>query len=316
MHIQIKQLNKRYKTVNAVSNLSFDVNSGEIFAILGPNGAGKSSTLRMMVGLTSIDSGEIIFRDNDNSFTKLSSEQFGYLPEERGLFQETTLHQTLHYIAALKGMKKRDAEQEIQFWLEEFELTDRQKEPLKALSKGNQQKIQLLSSIIHRPRLVILDEPFSGLDPVNQEKVIQFLKTLQQKGTTVLLSAHQMSLVEKLADRLLLMAHGKSVLHGDMQQIRAASTLGSRLHLELAQDTEAGALTAIQQNLPEIENLQMADARHAQLQLSASAQIPSILKALLAKLEINNLQLQQPGLHDIYLHALGQKTAEQEHHND
>lgn len=315
MHIQIRNLYKSYKTVNAVNDLSFDIRSGEIFAILGPNGAGKSSTLRMLVGLTTVDKGQILI-DNGKQQAKLNSEQFGYLPEERGLYQETSIHKTLHYIAALKGMEKADAEQQIQFWLREFELLDRQKEPLKALSKGNQQKVQLLSSIIHRPELVILDEPFSGLDPVNQEKVIQFLKTLKAQGTTILLSAHQMSLVEKLADRLLLMAQGEAVLYGDMKQIRAASTLGGTLSLELAEMVNEEVLATVQQQIPSVLAATKIDALNIQLQLSVDCHIPTLLKQTMALLPVANLQLQQPGLHEIYLHALNNGVAEKENQHD
>lgn len=314
MHIEVNQLSKRYKTLQAVNELSFTVNSGEIFAILGPNGAGKSSTIRMLVSLTTKDSGEIIFKQHNNPFSRLQSEQFGYLPEERGLYQDVSVHKILHYVAALKGMRKADAEQQIQQWLTEFELDDRQKEPLKSLSKGNQQKIQLLSSIIHRPELVILDEPFSGLDPMNQEKVISFLKTLQQQGTTVLLSAHQMSLVEKLADRLLLMANGKSVLYGDMQTIRSESTLGSELLLELETMPEQAQLDALQKANKDVHSLTVKNSNSLQLQLLSGCQIPNLLQALMASLPISNLQLQQPGLHEIYLHALsGNTTGSQPH---
>lgn len=314
MHIEVSKLSKRYKSLQAVKELSFTVNSGEIFAILGPNGAGKSSTIRMLVGLTTKDSGEIIFNQHNNPFSRLQSEQFGYLPEERGLYQDVSVHKILHYVAALKGMRKADAEQQIQQWLTEFELHDRQKEPLKSLSKGNQQKIQLLSSIIHRPELVILDEPFSGLDPMNQEKVIRFLKTLQQQGTTVLLSAHQMSLVEKLADRLLLMANGKSVLYGDMQSIRSESTLGSELLLELETMPEQAQLDALQKANKDVHSLTVKNSNSLQLQLRAGCQIPNLLQALMGSLPISNLQLQQPGLHEIYLHALsGNTTGSQPH---
>lgn len=314
MHIDVNSLSKRYKNLTAVDALSFRVNSGEIFAILGPNGAGKSSTIRMLVGLTSKDSGDIVFQHHEQSFTQLDSDQFGYLPEERGLYQDVSIHKILHYVAALKGMRKADAEQQIQHWLTEFELADRQKEPLKSLSKGNQQKIQLLSSIIHRPELVILDEPFSGLDPVNQEKVIQFLKTLQQQGTTVLLSAHQMSLVEKLADRLLLMANGKSVLYGNMDSIRTESTLGSELQLELASVPETAQLDAIRQGFDDVCSVTLNKANNLHLQLVSRCQIPNLLQQLMTMLPIVNLQLQQPGLHEIYLHALSENTTGSQSH--
>ena len=181
MNIQITNLTKRYKTVTAVDNISLTVNSGEIYALLGPNGAGKSSLVRMLVGLTQADEGSIEISDASGPRPQLSPEDFAYLPEDRGLYQDRTIVDNLGFIAELRGLDKSLAQQRIDQWLDYFDLTERKKEPMRQLSKGNQQKVQLIATLIHDPDLVILDEPFSGLDPVNQEHVMNVLTDLKQR---------------------------------------------------------------------------------------------------------------------------------------
>ncbi|PYE31566.1 ABC-2 type transport system ATP-binding protein [Idiomarina fontislapidosi] len=221
MNIQITNLTKRYKTVTAVDNISLTVNSGEIYALLGPNGAGKSSLVRMLVGLTQADEGSIEISNSNGPRPQLSPEDFAYLPEDRGLYQDRTILDNLGFIAELRGLDKSLAQQRIEQWLEYFDLSERKKEPMRQLSKGNQQKVQLIATLLHDPDLVILDEPFSGLDPVNQEHVMNVLTELKQRGKTVLLSAHQMALVERLADKMLLMSHGRALAQGTLAEIRA-----------------------------------------------------------------------------------------------
>ena len=298
MHLSVNQIKKQYADVLAVDELSFEVESGEIFAVLGPNGAGKSSTIRMLIGLTFPDSGAIQYTDNNNQTVKLSSELFGYLPEERGLYQESNILDTLVYMGQLKGMSKSDAIEQAETWLTSFDLIERKKDPLKSLSKGNQQKVQLVSAIIHQPKIVFLDEPFSGLDPINQEKVIQFLLKLKEQGTTIILSAHQMSLVEKLADRFLLMNKGKAAFYGDMQEIRQSTQLGSHLVITFTQSTTPELFPLNEQILAATA----IDDSTIKLSLSPSCKVPQLLQSLLAEHQIEGLQIQQPSLHDIYVH--------------
>jgi ABC-2 type transport system ATP-binding protein len=301
MRLSVKDVKKQYATVLAVDGLSFDVGEGEIFALLGPNGAGKSSTIRMLIGLTKSDAGMIEFtRSDGKSYDQLSSELFGYLPEERGLYQEATILSTLTYMAQLKGMSKGDAMEQANEWLERFDLSDRKKDALKSLSKGNQQKVQLISSVIHRPAIAFLDEPFSGLDPVNQEKVIEFLMTLKEKGTTIILSAHQMSLVEKLADRFLLMNQGKLALYGTMDEIRAETQLGATLIVRFRQDVSV-SLFPFSDSIKQIEQ---TDKQTLALTLSPACNVPALLQKVLAEHEVDAIQTQQPSLHDIYLNSV------------
>ena len=301
MHLSVTEVKKQYATVLAVDHLSFEVKSGEIFALLGPNGAGKSSTIRMLIGLTRADTGNISFANQQGEkYERLDSADFGYLPEERGLYQENSILKSLEYMGQLKGMSRADAQSEAQKWLEKFDLHERQKDPLKTLSKGNQQKVQLISAIIHQPAIVFLDEPFSGLDPVNQEKVIEFLVMLKQQGTTIILSAHQMSLVEKLADRFLLMDQGRAALYGSMQEIRQKSQLGSTLNVHFSEPVNASDF-----DLKEgINDILQIDERELKFSLNPTCHVPTLLQSLLSEQSIESLQTQQPSLHDIYLNSV------------
>jgi ABC-2 type transport system ATP-binding protein len=301
MQLSVKDVKKQYAAVQAVDGLSFDVGKGEIFALLGPNGAGKSSTIRMLIGLTKSDSGSIRFTEQGGQqYDRLPSELFGYLPEERGLYQEATILNTLIYMAQLKGMSKADATQQANEWLERFDLADRKKDVLKSLSKGNQQKVQLISSVIHRPAIAFLDEPFSGLDPVNQEKVIEFLITLKEKGTTIILSAHQMSLVEKLADRFLLMNQGKLALYGTMQEIRTKTLLGATLIVRFSHDVSVSMFPTSE----DITHVEHSDEQTLVFTLSPTCNVPTLLQVILAEHGVDTIQTQQPSLHDIYLNSV------------
>jgi ABC-2 type transport system ATP-binding protein len=222
--LSIQSVVKRYATVLAVDGISLDIARGEIVALLGPNGAGKSTLIRMLVGITRPDEGRILW--NGVEGVRLPAAELGYLPEDRGLYQDVSLQRTLTYFARLRGVPSSDAERMATEWLTRFELADRAKEKLGALSKGNQQKVQFAAAVLHRPRFAILDEPFSGLDPLNQELFLDLVRTLRTAGTTVLFSAHQMSLVERLADRVFVMHRGRELMHGPV----ASLTNGGSLH--------------------------------------------------------------------------------------
>jgi ABC-2 type transport system ATP-binding protein len=301
VQLSVKQIRKQYAEVLAVDDLSFEVKSGEIFALLGPNGAGKSSTIRMLIGLTYPDTGVISFTNIEGQkIPKLVSGDFGYLPEERGLYQESNIQDTLVYMGQLKGMTKTDASEQAKIWLTSFDLAERQKDQLKTLSKGNQQKVQLISAIIHRPKIVFLDEPFSGLDPVNQEKVISFLQLLRQQGTTIILSAHQMSLVEKLADRFMLMNKGKATLYGSIKDIRQAAQLGTNLTVAFSDPVSIESFLLTEQ----IMQVVSIDSHSIQFTLAPSCHVPQFLQSMLAEHQIESLQTEQPSLHDIYINSV------------
>ena len=196
--IAIRNVVKQFATVVAVADVTLDVARGEIFALLGPNGAGKTTLLRMILGLLLPDRGRIEFA---GYAVRPPPHEIGYLPEDRGLYPDVNVIDTLTHFGALRGMDRRVARASALDWLKRMDLADRAREQLKAFSKGNQQKIQFISAILHQPVLAVLDEPFSGLDPLNQDFFLSLIQELRASGTTVVLSAHQMQLVERSADR-------------------------------------------------------------------------------------------------------------------
>jgi len=215
--IFIENLRKAYATVVAVDGVSLQVPRGEIFGLLGPNGAGKTTTIRMLMDIIKPDSGEARVL---GELPGASRRRVGYLPEERGLYRSLKVLDCLGYLGQLKGMTRSAARQRAQQLLERVELGEWGKRKVDELSRGMQQKVQLIASIIHDPELVILDEPFQGLDPVNAEMVRGLIRDLRAQGKTVVLSAHEMSLVEMLCERIALINHGRVVLEGRLDEIK------------------------------------------------------------------------------------------------
>lgn len=303
MRLSVQHVTKRYRTVTAVDDISLDIQPGKIQALLGPNGAGKSSLVRMLVGLTQPDSGEILVENNGQPI-RLSYHDFAYLPEDRGLYQDRSILDNLGYIASLRGLKMNDVRGDINDWLARFDLTDRKDEPLRQMSKGNQQKVQLIATLLHDPQLVILDEPFSGLDPVNQEHVLTVLSELRDRGKTVVLSAHQMALVERLADTMLLMNQGRSVAQGSLQEIR------NTLLPEPVYRVTTNAEQALQQwrDMDAIQGLQKLNDQQVELTFFSDVAVDALWPQLAQRAPISAFAPIQPGLHDLYLDTIRQQT--------
>lgn len=306
MQLIVTAINKAYSSVQAVKNVSFHINSGEIFALLGPNGAGKSSIIRMLVGMTKPDSGSIMISYQSQHYDHVPRRLLGYLPEDRGLYPDKSIEKNLLYLAQLHGLSKSKALSEMDYWLDVFELTARRHDELKQLSKGNQQKVQLIAAVLHQPALVILDEPFSGLDPINQEKVVLFLQQLKAKGMTVILSAHQMAMVEKLADHMLLMAQGQVVLAGTLQQIQQQSQNQRQMKVGFSSEVNAAQL----EQLAAVVTVQQLQARHYLLTLAEQASVSDCLKQLLQYGELTQVEMQSADLHQLYLAAMARHKPE------
>ncbi|MGE5361365.1 MAG: ABC transporter ATP-binding protein [Bacteroidales bacterium] len=291
---------KRFATVTAVDELSFDVREGELVALLGPNGAGKTTAVRMLLGLIEPDRGTISWRLGADDPARPPARDLGYLPEERGLYRDQPVLRTLVYLGVLRGLTRADARREALAWLERLELGDRAEEKLDALSKGNQQKVQLVSALLHRPRFLILDEPFSGLDPINQEHVIDIIRELREAGTAVLLSAHQMALVERLADRVWLMAHGRTVLSGTLAEIRARGQGHVRLVIETDQAPPLEALAA----LDAVLDVHVDDGRRVVVLSRHGVDLAPIFARAAALFPIREVHSDVPTLHDIYVRTV------------
>ncbi len=216
--VSVSHVAKRFGQVQAVRDVSFEVYPGEIFGLLGPNGAGKTTTIRVMLDIFKADAGKVtIFGE---PFSESVKDRIGYLPEERGLYRDQTLEQMLPYFAALKGVPEGEARQRMEIWLKRFDLWEDRTKKTQELSKGMQQKAQIVATLLHEPDLVVIDEPFSGLDPVNTRLVKEVIQELQEAGKTVIMSTHQMYQVEMLCNRILLIDKGEGVLYGKLADIK------------------------------------------------------------------------------------------------
>jgi ABC-2 type transport system ATP-binding protein len=216
--IQVSHIAKAFGDTHAVVDVSFDVERGEIFGLLGPNGAGKTTTIRLILDIFKPDHGSVaVF---GGPMTEEKKERIGYMPEERGLYQDAPLERCLIYLGTLKGLSKAQARQRLDGLLARFELAAHKGKKVKELSKGMQQKAQIINTILHQPELIIIDEPFSALDPLNTQLVKDLMQELRDQGTTIVMSTHQMHQVEELCDRILLIDDGRNVLYGELDRIR------------------------------------------------------------------------------------------------
>lgn len=216
--IAVHGVTKKYGDFTAVDNLSFDVRRGEIFAMLGPNGAGKTTTIRMILDILKPDAGSIAVWGRP--INDAARARIGYLPEERGLYRDERVLDMLVYLGQLKGMARADARARAMSLLEQVGLAENAHNKVKELSKGMQQKVQVIATILPRPDLVIIDEPFSGLDPINTELIKEMLYEMHRQGVTIIMSTHQMHQIEEMADRLLMIDRGRRVLYGDVHEVR------------------------------------------------------------------------------------------------
>ncbi len=218
MSLQLQHVMKKYKDFTAVDDLNFTIEKGEIFGLIGQNGAGKTTTFRMILDLQETTAGTITW--NGQPVNNINRDVLGYLPEERGIFPTMKVEDQLYFFGELRGMKKEELKKDIDFWISRFELEEKRKDKAETLSKGNQQKVQLIASFIHKPQFLILDEPFSGLDPVNKDLLKDAILLLKEQGTTILFSSHQMDNVEELCDHLCLLKRGVSLFTGSLLDLK------------------------------------------------------------------------------------------------
>ncbi|MEN8172919.1 MAG: ATP-binding cassette domain-containing protein [Chloroflexota bacterium] len=219
MHpMKVSQIAKSFGDTKAVVDVSFEVKRGEIFGLLGPNGAGKTTTIRMMLDIFKPDSGTVSILGGP--MTEGKKARIGYMPEERGLYQDVSLDRCLLYLASLKGVQKSAARQRLDDFLERFDLMAYKNKKVKELSKGMQQKAQIITTLLHQPELIIVDEPFSALDPLNVRLVKDLIRETRDQGVTIIMSTHQMHQVEELCDRIVLIDNGREVLYGNLAEIR------------------------------------------------------------------------------------------------
>lgn len=216
--LEVKQLYKTFGSLTAVNDVSFTIHDGEIMGMIGQNGAGKTTTFRLILDFLTADSGSVLW--NGKPLTKDDYNIIGYLPEERGLYPRISIEEQLIYFAQLRGLSKNEAKSKIDYWMDKFQVKGKRTDKVKTLSKGNQQKVQLISTLLHEPKLIILDEPFSGLDPVNASLLQEGIKELRNHGSCVIFSSHNMNNVEDICDHLVMLRDGAVVLNGVVSDIR------------------------------------------------------------------------------------------------
>lgn len=299
--VRLNGVTKTFGKHVAVKNLSLEVPKGSIYGFIGPNGSGKTTTIRMILHIFHPDSGEVEVLGQ--ATTRAANDRIGYLPEERGLYRKQTVRRVLQYFAALKGVDRGKAKKGIVEWLERMGLTPWADKKIEALSKGMAQKIQFISSVIAEPELVILDEPFSGLDPVNLEVIREAIMELRKRGTTIIFSTHDMNVAEKMCDRIFMIFQGCKVLDGALTEIQAA--YGTDVY-HIGAEGELGFLNRIE-GVDHVREL----GRHYEVRYRGDSQ--ELLKALMDKTRVRHFEVAKPSLHDIFVRIAGPQAEEADH---
>lgn len=292
--LELQSVTKSYGDFRAVDNLGLIVRPGTIFGLLGPNGAGKTTTLRMIMDIIAPDEGIVLFQGRPRSSADLTN--IGYLPEERGLYRKMTVSDHLLFLAELHGMTRREALPAIEMWLDKVELADWAKKRVEELSKGMQQKIQLVGTVLHEPELLILDEPFSGLDPVNQILFKNLLDEYRDQGKTVIFSTHIMDQADKLCDHICLISRGSVLLDGDLGQIKR-SYGGNSYRLIADGDMERV------ENMPGVEQIFQIDGG-AKVLLGDGTSGAEVLSELVEFMTVHEFRSEEPDLEDIFIKAV------------
>ena len=295
MSLVLKNVSKTYADKKVVDSISFELDKPGVFGLLGTNGAGKTTTLRMILGIIKKESGEITW---NGKTVERKNVNFGYLPEERGVYQKTLIFDQLMYFAELKGMNKKEAEKEIKEWAKKLKVDEYLNKTAEKLSKGNQQKIQFMTAIIHNPELIILDEPFSGLDPVNTEIIKNIIIDLVRQGKYVIMSAHQMATIEEFCSDILILNKGKTVLQGNLKEIKK-SYPANRVRIE----TNTDISEYIKQCNLEIEN--EIDNNYV-LKLQGEENAHKLLSDIVKDgIMVNKFEIMKPTLNDIFVEKVG-----------
>lgn len=295
MTLVLKNVTKRFGKATAVDDLSLEIPEKEMFGFLGGNGAGKTTTFRMILGLLEPSGGEISWNGDSISYDK--SHLIGYLPEERGLYPKLKVRDQIVYLGKLRGMKKSEIISELEAWLERFKVPEYIDKKVEELSKGNQQKIQFISAVIHKPKLLIMDEPFSGLDPINVEMLKEAVVDLKEGGTSIIFSSHQMDHVEELCEHLCILQKGKQIVHGSLRDIK--SSYGKKnlivhgdIDLQFLRDHDG-----VTKYKPVTGG--------CELQIENEDVAQSIFASLQGKGFIRKFDLEEPSLNDIFIEKVG-----------
>lgn len=300
--IELSNVTKHFGDLVAVNDLSLAVPTGSVYGFIGPNGSGKTTTLRMILRIIHANSGTIKVLGEDVTGTGSATDRVGYLPEERGLYRKMKVNEILRFYAELKGF--RNSRPEIDRWLRRMELGDWGEKKVEALSKGMAQKVQLIATVVAKPELIILDEPFTGLDPVNAELLIDVMLELKRGGTTIILSTHDMHVAERMCDAIFMIFKGRKVLDGTLDEIRSqygTNTLRIRIDLNGRDLDGLPGVTAVSDF-----------GQYQELRIDGDSDTQAILADLMKRGRVRHFELAQPSLHDIFMRIAGPEAREAE----
>ncbi len=297
--LQINQIHKDFLGVTAVNNLSFSVRGGETFGLLGPNGAGKTTAMRMIMNIIAPDQGDILL--NDEPRTKIPNHRFGYLPEERGLYPGAYVLEMLTYFGTLNNLSTRKAEVEAIRFLDRLGMVDFTDRKINQLSKGMQQKIQFVAAFLHNPDVLILDEPFSGLDPINQIVLREILEEHKKKNKILIISTHQMEQAEKLCDHICLINQGKVILKGNLQALKRKKRENAYL---LSSDDDLSFL----KEFSELTILEEGNNTYKFALNDTKLAVSGILKKVEARANIRRFEVMEPSLHDLFIQKVQEEN--------
>lgn len=295
MGLKIQNVKKSFAGNLVVDDISFEIDKPGVFGLLGTNGAGKTTTIRMMLGIIKKDAGEITW--NGKSVER-KNVNFGYLPEERGIYPKTKIYDQLMYFARLKGMSKQEADKSLRYWLERLKISEYIDMPAEKLSKGNQQKVQFVTAVIHNPELVILDEPFSGLDPVNTDILKEVIIDLVKEGKYIVMSSHQMTSIEEFCSDVVILNKGKTVLKGNLKEIKNTYPT-TKIEVSTVEDItniikELGFELIYSKNNEYVINIKNEKQGRELFQLLANRNI-----------RVDKFEMKKPSLHDIFIEKVG-----------
>ncbi|MGC2161223.1 MAG: ATP-binding cassette domain-containing protein [Silvibacterium sp.] len=295
--VALDHISKAYESKIAVQDLSLQIEAGTMFGLLGPNGSGKTSSIRMMIGITMPDSGTVSMFGKP--YERESLKRVGYLPEERGLYKKMKVMEQLVFMGQLRGLETAVASRRAHEWCERMQILDAAQKKTEELSKGMQQKIQFIATLMHEPDLIVMDEPFSGLDPVNTSLLQDILMELKKAGKAILFSTHRMDQVEKLCDAICLIHHGHAVLSGGMREVK------SRYERDRVVINFEGDASFLQH--PAIKSFKDYGGQ-AEIQLNPHANAQDLLRAAIEKASIYRFELMEPSLEEIFIRTVGGKT--------
>ena len=293
--LEVSNICKSFGDLKAVDNISLTIDEGTTFGLLGPNGAGKTTTIRMIMNIIIPDSGKVELLGDSNS--KTTSNYIGYLPEERGIYRKMKVSEVLMFLTKLKSMDRSEAKKEMDYWLDRLDLMDWKKKKVEELSKGMQQKLQFIGTIIHKPKLLILDEPFMGLDPINTNLIKEIILELKKKGTTIIFSTHLMENAEKLCDEIMLINKGVNILSGKLKEIK--ESFGKR-NIVLKYDGNDDFLMKSDKIL-KFDNF----GNYVEVQLKPQANPQEFLNEIINSISIQKFEIVEPSLNDIFIESVG-----------